>query len=161
MKSLERSMAAVAFAEEGEFETARQLMQKPLGDTEKKVVLSVDDPEIKPKLISYALDLCQRVGGRLEVLHVLKPAMAGKTAQLLLNPVVEKLKNMGIKYELTFGREKLEDEVVKYTDGRRNILFVVLKSIARNGQQKNGEGLNVVQIMDKLKCPVVVFSDKM
>ncbi len=153
-------MAAVAFAEEGEFETARQLMQQS-DNTAKKVILSVDELELKPKLINYALDLCQRVGGQLEVFHILKPSMVGKTAQYLLNPMVEKLKEMGVKYELAFGRGKLEDELIKHAEGRRNILFVVLKSIAKKGMREKASDINVVRVMNKLKCPVVVFSDKM
>lgn len=158
-KSVRDSMAAAAFAEEGEFETARQLMQQS-DKAAKKVILSVDELEIKPKLIDYALDLCQRVGGQLEVFQILKPSMVEKAAQSLLNPIVEKLTNMGIKYELAFGRGKLEDELIKHAEGRRNILFVLLKSFAKNGKQNNADNINVVRIMNKLKCPVVVFSDK-
>ncbi len=159
MKSLENSMAAVAFAEAGEFDMARSFME-PAVKTNKKVILSITDLDIKPKLVSYALDLCKRAGGQLEVLHILKPSWAGKTAQFFLNPLAEKLTEMGITYKLAFGNGSLEDELIRHTANKRNILFVVLKSIAKNNRGKNDTAINVMQIMDSLKCPVVVFSDK-
>jgi hypothetical protein len=155
-------MAAVAFAEEGEFETAQRFISPEADKAGKKVVLSLDDPEIKPQLIKYALDLCRRVGGQLEVLHILKqPGTAKTAAEFFLNPMVEKLREMGVKYDLIVGNVKPEDELVRQTENRRNILFVVLDSISRTRDLDNdGNGLNVVRIMNKLNCPVVVFSDK-
>lgn len=160
MKGFENAMAAVAFAEAGEAEMARSFMG-PAGTGEKKVVLSVSDPEIKPKLISYALDLCQRVGGRLEVLHVLKPVLNEKSTRMTLVPLAEELNSIGVGYRLAFGDGNLEDEVIKNTTNMRNILLVVLKSIAQQDQLQDRDNVNVLRLIDRLKCPVVVFSDKL
>lgn len=63
-------MSAVTFAEHGEVETARHFL--PNKNSNKRVLLGVEEPELNPKLLEYALNLCRRVGAKLEILHFLQ-----------------------------------------------------------------------------------------
>lgn len=64
-RKIEDLMSAVSFAEEGEFETARELMKE-----DRRVLLAVRKGQIDRKTFRYAVNTCKRIGASLDVLYV-------------------------------------------------------------------------------------------
>ncbi len=156
-KKFEEAMAASAFAEEGEFDMARQLL-KSSKNANKKVLLGMDEAEVDLNLVRYTINLCQRIGAKLEILHVLrpeddvtqKPEAGSLKGEELLAPFQEDMEKRGIDYQLVIANDSLAEELVSYVGQRRDILCVVLDA-AKAGKQR------IEKELQKLKCPVVVY----
>ena len=151
---MQNTMAAAAFAEEGEFLTASDILSAE-NDQKKRVILGINDLEIKPKLIEYANELSKRVGGQLEVLQILTPSMIDKTYSFMNDPEVNMMRKKGIGYKIITGLGTLEEDLLTYLEEKRDILMVLLKNIGEEGKNT----LDAMQVMDQLHCPVVMFSD--
>ena len=159
-------MSAATFAEAGEFETARQMLHQNK-NANKKILLGTDQTEINQKSIQHVRELCRRIGAKLEVLHILRSGknVRGKKA---LQLQAEEGSSKGVKvsdidYTTVIGEARLVEEVARYVDRRRDILFVVLDGVgvADGDQRTEGkrEKQNFAQIMQKIRCPVVVYSE--
>ncbi|MBU1247675.1 MAG: hypothetical protein KKB70_03170 [Proteobacteria bacterium] len=64
IKKLERMGAAIAFAEAGQFDTAREILaevEKKHSGGRRKIVLVANDAPIKTGLVEYALSLASRI----------------------------------------------------------------------------------------------------
>jgi hypothetical protein len=166
VRHLEKSVASAAFAEAGEFETARQMA--PRGkNAHKTVLLGTDRPEIDMNMVANALKLCQRIGAGLEVLHVLsgggkkrRPALEARRAERPPQAVPARLQQQGISYQQVTGDAPLEEQIVKHAGGRRDILCVVLGA----GDPAAGRGRTSGRakkswLFERLKCPVVMYAE--
>ena len=160
----ETAMSAVAFAEEGEFDTARQMLS-PGKNAHKKVLLGIDAVEVDTKILRYALNLCKRVGAKLEVLQVLRPEELGETTksiglhahQLCLSPLQNSLERMGIAYQPLLTNTSLVEELVSYIGKRRDIFCVVLEATQTEEKPSLSVKQRLVEEFEKLKCPVVTY----
>lgn len=166
LQKFEEAMASAAFAEAGEFETAQQMIQA--GKTaNKKILLGTEGGEVSPQLFRYALDLCRRLGGNLEILQVLpvgEDATNAKQAEIDAAGQIpasfrQQLQKMGILYRIILARDAFEKEIVRYADKRRDILCVVLgapdSDAGRQAATKRKQSL----IFKRLSCPVVFYGD--
>ncbi len=166
-KKFEDAMASAAFAEAGEFESARQIIGADK-NSNKKVLLGTESTNVDHKAFRYAFNLCKRVGARLEILHILRPSDASrsKTVEDLLSDIKDGLKPLfdslvreGISYRLNFGEGRLEEEVVKYMDGRSDILLVVIEPPSDSSRKKSTFEKRMRMAIEQLKCPLVVVSE--
>lgn len=162
-EKLEQSMTAATFAEAGEFETARQFL-KPNKNAYKRVLLGTDRTEINPKALQYALQLCQRIGGNLEIFHVIHAAEesvaeAGQKNRLV-ESVQDSLREKGIVYQLVMGEDCLAAEVLKYTANRRNLLCVVFDAIEAGNSTCQKARETMLAKFHTLHCPVVVYAEQ-
>jgi hypothetical protein len=148
LKKFEDAMAATAFAEAGEFETARETLRE-----QRKILLALIGEQSDINAFKYALNMCKRIDAELEILYVSEPSND------LLNQFRSELEKEGIKYYLIQKSGCLKEEILNYTNEKRGILFVVVES---------SEGLDInCKKADKilkeswknLKCPLVVVSD--
>ncbi|MFA6284702.1 MAG: hypothetical protein WCT30_02250 [Desulfurivibrionaceae bacterium] len=161
-KKLEESMTAAAFAEAGEFETARQFL-KTNKNAHKRVLLGTDKPEIATRTISYALHLCQRLGGGLEIFHMLRmpeneigSALSQEKEPLAaLNTA---LQQQGVIYQPFTGLGCLADEVLKHASARRDILCVVFDVLEPDGASCRKAKENMITRLQALHCPVVMYA---
>ncbi|HIJ90301.1 MAG: hypothetical protein OEV89_05980 [Desulfobulbaceae bacterium] len=161
-KKLEESMTAATFAEAGEFETARQFL-KSNKNAHKRVLLGTDKPEIEPRTISYALHLCQRLGGGLEIFHMLRmaenetnPGLSQEEKPLAaLNAALEP---KGVVYQPVSGPGCLADEVLRHAGGRRDILCVVFDTLEPEGTTCRKAKENMIARLQALHCPVVMYA---
>lgn len=166
-KKFEDAMSSAAFAEAGEFDTARQ-MYTGEKNVNKKVLLGTEGTEVDHKAFRYASNMCQRIGAKLEILYILRPSVLerGKDLEALLAEVKDGLKNVfeslvkeGIDYSLNFGEGRLEDEVARYAEGRSDILFVVVESRGLSEERKGRMDKRLSVATERLKCPLVVVTD--
>lgn len=161
-KKLEEAMTAATFAEAGEFETARQFL-KTNKNARKRVLLGTDKPEIATRTISYALHLCQRLGGGLEIFHMLH-MLENETVSGLsqekepLDALNSSLQEKGVIYQPFNGCGCLADEVLKHAGTRRDILCVVFDVLEPDGTNCRKAKENMIAKFQALHCPVVMYA---
>jgi hypothetical protein len=165
-KTFEDSMTAATFAEAGEFDTAKLYLAQSK-NAHKRILFSTNAMEITPITLSRVIGICKRIGAALEILHVLPSEVAdtcsgGKKSknQCLAGLAIlkEQLKAAGIFYEFVVGINSIEEEIMHYVSGRRDVMMVVLGL----GQDKDGNAKNSYpesRLMEHLKCPVVLLAD--
>jgi len=161
-KRIEEAMTAVAFAEEGEFETARQML-KNKKTANKRVLLGTDAEEIDRQFIKYALQLCSRLGAGLEIIHLVeeKDPHSGPPNREL-QQLKKSLEEKNIIYQAVAGGGSLEEEVERYSKGRRDILCVVLESstVEQPREKTGAAGKRENRFLKNLSCPVVLFESQ-
>ncbi|OGR00051.1 MAG: hypothetical protein A2505_05340 [Deltaproteobacteria bacterium RIFOXYD12_FULL_55_16] len=161
-KKLEEAMTAATFAEAGEFETARQFLTTSK-NARKRVLLGTDKPEIATRTISYALHLCQRLGGGLEIFHMLR-LPENETASWLnqeKEPLVAlntALQEKGVIYQPVSGLGCLADELLRHASARRDILCVVFDVLEPDGMSCRKAKENMIAKFQALHCPVVMYA---
>lgn len=156
-KRIEEAMSAVAFAEEGEFETARQMV-KNRKTAHKRVLLGTEAAELDRQFLQYALQLCARLEAGLEIVHVVKLDASSEKEKMGLQQLQGSLEEKNIVYQAVIGNGTLEAEVEKYARGRGDILCVVLES-ARNElrERRSLADKKENKFLKNLSCPVVLF----
>ena len=162
-KAFEDAMAATAFAEAGEHQTAHRIYLQGK-NARKRVLLGTDDQEIDLQVIGYALNLCQRVEAGLEVIHLVKD---GKDKNASSQPSGVKaspkqlqamLGNIGVDYRPVEAKTSLENELVSQVNSRRDILFVVVGAQNGGKDKKHKSGHSALaRAFGRLKCPLVVY----
>ncbi|MBU0664359.1 MAG: universal stress protein [Proteobacteria bacterium] len=164
LENLEKSMAAVSFAEAGEVETARQFF-KPHKNAHKRVLLATDRGDINPKTLDYAMRLCQSIGGSLEICHVLhssEESVAGEAGQKnrLVKAIRSLLREKGIIYQLVMGQECLAEEVLNFTKNRRDLLCVIFDAMEAGNSTCQQAREKMLAKFHVLHCPVVVYAEQ-
>lgn len=158
-------MAAAAFAEAAEFETARQFI-KQYKTANKKVLLSTNQEEITETIVRYAMKLCKRIGGSLEILHLLcaseKCWMQMKQlvdGEELLLKTKHSFQKIGSLYQpvLGDGRGCLAEEVLEYTAKRRDILCIVFDGHDQDEARCEKANTTMIAKLQKANCPVVMY----
>jgi hypothetical protein len=161
-KKLEETMTAATFAEAGEFETARQFL-KTNKNAHKRVLLGTDKPEIGVRTISYALHLCQRLGGGLEIFHMLRlpknePGSGLSQEKEPLASLNSALQEKGVVYQPVSGLGCLADEVLRHAGTRGDILCVVFDALEPDGVSCRKAKENMIAKFQTLHCPVVMYA---
>lgn len=148
LKKLDDTMAAAAFAEEGEFEAARDIIQN-----QKTIILALTGEKSDANAFKYAVSVCQRLYADIEVLY------SDKQNDDLLEKFRSELRSKGIDHRFIKAAGCVKEEVFKHTDKRRDILFVVVES--SDGLDLNCKKTEKVisSLWINLKCPLVVVSD--
>ena len=162
-KKLEESMTKATLAEAGEFEVSRRLL-KANKNAHKRVLLGTDRQEIEPKTISYVLNLCRRLGGGLEVFHMLHLSQNETDSRMdrreeLLASLNAPLQEKGVVYHPMHGLGCLADELLRYADGRGDILCVVFDAADPDGMICHKAKENMIGRFETLHCPVVIYAE--
>lgn len=148
LKKFEDAMSAAAFAEAGEFETARETLRE-----QRKILLALTGEKSDINAFKYALNTCKRIGAELEILYV------SEHAKGLLKQFQSELKKQGIEHRLIQKNGCVQEEILNYTSKKRDILFVVVESsdIVNINCKKSNK--IVSGSWKNIKCPLVVVSD--
>ncbi len=157
--SFQETMAAAAFAEEGEFESALQMMTNKK-NANKKILLGTEENTPLGKAAQYAFSACKSMGANLEVLHLIRQTelvgtLKNTEKKIKGEQIPRKLnfKKIGVLYYPVFSKNPLEEEVARFAVNRGDILFVVLNE---DDGQKRKKGAHFASLLATLKCPVVV-----
>lgn len=157
-EKFQKAMSAAAFAEVGEFDTAREIAGKSK-NAHKKVLIVLEGDDLNKRILNYALDLCKRLGGQLEILHKQGPNKVDITKTELWQ---EFTKKGGQVVGTSLGPgESLDDKLTEYGETRRDILCVVLRihlMDKKPSKKKEEKAWSPDWIMEKLDCPVMVYS---
>lgn len=148
MKGLENVLAAATFAEEGEFETARNIMNE-----DRRVLLAVRKGQADRKTFRYAVNTCKRIGAQLDVLYI------GDEMDPVLEECLAEVKLEGIDYRLERKCGCLKKEIIDHVNTRKGILFAVTPSSDSVDEACKGKGGKLSEAWRSLKCPLVVVAD--
>jgi len=146
LKRFEDIMAASAYAEAGEFETAKDTFRE-----QRKILLALSGRSSDMNAFRYAVNACKRVGAGLEIMY-------GPEARDSLKRLQSELQREGIEYSSIKRKGRLEEEIQLYTEKRNNILFVVIEAPSEAGVSSKKAGRKFERAWDKLKCPLVTVS---
>ncbi len=144
MNQLGDILSASAFAEAGEYETARQLIK-----ADHRVLLMLAGTVGDAKSLKYAENFCDRMKAKLEVLCA---AGMRQSVEVSLSSIREK----GIEYTIDETDGCLKQAVVDITSRNRDIRYVVVNSY-HDLESGCGEDANALQdVTNIVKCPLVV-----
>jgi len=150
MSKIERMMSAVSFAEEGEFNTAREMLKE-----ERRVLLAVKREQMDKKTFRYAVNACKRIGAHLDILYI-SPAEA---IDPILEECLSEIDKEGINYRLMRKNGCLKQEIIDYTNSKKKVLFAVTESSENLDVDCKGKGKRLSDAWQNLKCPLVVVED--
>lgn len=153
-KSIQETMAAAAFAEAGEHDTAREFLGGSK-NAHKKILLGTDKTGLAPKALSYALNICGRLGAGLEVVRIF-PFSEKKANSESDKELKESLARQGIPYAAIHGKASLGEEIVRYAAERRDILLLILSLAERDEHLRKPDKA----LVKRFHCPVVFFEDQ-
>lgn len=117
LKRVEDGMAAAAFAEAGEFETAKDILKE-----QRKILLALTGKNSDLNAFKYAQSVSKRLGAEIEILY------SSEYEKKLLKQFRSELNKQGIDYKLIEVDECIKAEILRYTEKRKDILFVILES---------------------------------
>ncbi len=146
MRKFEDVMAAAAYAEAGEFETAKETLKE-----ERRVLLALSGATTDMNAFSYAINACKRIGAELEIMY-------DSGAKASLKQLRPELRKLGIDCSYVKQTGRLEEEIQNYTRNKSNILFVVLEVSEDFDMQSKKAGTDITDAWKNLKCPLVVVS---
>lgn len=147
IKKFNKAMAAAAFAEAGEFETARQTLKE-----QRKILLALTGEKSDRNAFRYAVNVCKRIDAELEILHV------SKIEKGLLKQFTSELRKEGIEYSFIQKKGPLQEEIQNHTDMKRDILFVVVE-VSEGLNINSGKSVRILSdAWHNLRCPLVVVS---
>jgi hypothetical protein len=149
-KKIEELMSAISFAEEGEFDTAREMLKE-----ERRVLLAIKENHLDKKTFRYAMNTCKRIGADLDILCV----SAAEELSPILEQCMEDLKNEGISFRVVQKQGCLKQQIIDYTNNKKEILFAVTKSLENLDLDCAGKGKRLSEAWQRLRCPLVVVAD--
>lgn len=132
--SWEQLFVAATFAQAGELNQARCLL-KP----ERIILLVLRKEKLKPEVLDYVLNLCQRIQAGLEILS--------NEGSFSIENFLKKLYEAGIYHRTIPYQGSLEEAVIHYANTHSCIAFVVVDSLEQWGQENS---------WNQLTCPLVV-----
>ena len=147
---VEDYMSAAAFAEAGEAETARSLVRPA-----RTVLLAVTPHGADVRSAEYARGVCKRIEAGLEIILV----PGGESQSRFLRDFKRELNNDGVPWRIETTTGCLKKRILEYTDGRRDIHFVVIESSDELDIECDDESGTVKRFLKRLKCPLVVVSE--
>lgn len=149
MKQFEKIMSAAAFAEAGEFETARRIIHE-----RKKILLVLTGRETDMKAARYAVNTSKRIGAGIEILYLAKDSQE----KSFLEEYLKELKTKRIAYQVTQCEKSLKGEIAKFIEKEKDIEFVVIDSDELEVRSAKGRKI-ALHDWEKLRCPVVLVSE--
>ncbi len=147
LKKLEDMMAAAAYAQAGEFETARNTLKE-----NRKILLALKGEESDALAFRYAVNSCKRNGADLEILYTFDDP------QDLLKRFKSGLKKKGMQYSIIKRNGILEEAIQEYAGTKNNIVFVVVEAPEEISKKSSKVNKNISESWRNLKCPLVVVS---
>jgi hypothetical protein len=136
LQRLQNHMAAIAYAEAGEYQSARELLESV--PKSKTVLLVIEGDAPDPASVSHALNLCKRTGGDLEVLQVLPlisgdsnddppgQEIEGTSGQLV--PVVRRALSAGVTVRITMQKGEVNEKLFDYARRHKDVAMIILDS---------------------------------
>jgi hypothetical protein len=167
---LQQHMAAIAYAEAGEFQSAEEIIQPaPKSHT---VLLVIEGESPDPSAFSYAVNLCKRTNAELDILQVIEISAKGEDYELLsqkmsnssrhLVDLVRQLEQTAVPFKVTMRLGEPGSKLFNYAKRHKDVAMVILDSPkARESSAKNGAWARwVKELSRQLSIPLIAVLDK-
>src|SRR5574340_87374 len=141
-KKLEGLMSAISFAEEGEFDTAREMLKE-----DRRVLLAVKEGHLDRKTFKYAINTCKRVGADLDILYISHAEKISPALALCL----EEVKKEGIRFSVVQKNGCLKQQIIDYTNTKKEVLFAVTESLETLDLDCAGKGKRLSDAWQSLR----------
>jgi hypothetical protein len=167
---LQQHMAAIAYAEAGEFQSAEEIIQP--APKSRTVLLVIEGENPDPSAFSYAVNLCKRTSAELDILQVIQISAKGEDYELLsqkmanssrhLVDLVRQLEQTAVPFKVTMRLGEPASKLVNYAKRHKEVAMVVLDSPkAREASAKNGAWARwVKELSRQLSIPLIAVLDK-
>lgn len=146
IKKLEDMMAASAYAEAGEIETAKETLRE-----QRTILLALPGPSSDNSAFRYAINACRRTGAVLEIMY-------SPDAKDSLRKLEPELRKEGIEHISVRITGRIQDEIQNHTENRGSILFVVIEAPSETLPGSRKAERQFEQSWNRLKCPLVTVS---
>jgi hypothetical protein len=142
-------MSAITFAQAGEHEEARSILQG-----RNKVLLAVSDVAFDHNVLSYALSIGKRTGSSLEILYLTR---TGKNMDEV-KQFVSVTEREGVPCTVTKRDGCMKQAILDLTTKKREIRFVVVGTTPELDIECSAREKSLSEAWKKLKCPLVIVS---
>ena len=162
-------LAAVAFAEAGEFETADELLLP----SKRQTVLLVIEGEIPDEgTFNYAMRLCQRIGGEIDILQIMDRTSDSNDYDLLsrrmslgsnhMVTLMQRLERENVPFKITIRIGDLNQKLFNYARRHKDVAVLVLDSPkAKAGPKRGGVWSGLAESLSReLSIPLVTVLEK-
>lgn len=151
-KSFEELIIASSFAEEGDFEAARQILKG-----QRRVLLAIREKSIGQRSILYAMNVCKRIGTGLDILLISQSEEdTSEEGTEDLKEIIKHIREEGIEVNVVKRVGKIREELLKYIKEKKNIEFIVIES--GDNFKKEDRQNEFAYFWTQLKCPVVIVN---
>jgi hypothetical protein len=142
--------AAAAFAEEGEFDAARELVKQ-----KRRILLALSGGDMDKDTMVYAKNTSMRIGAELDIL------CTGDfdESDTVFQSALQELKRAGVVFKVTTAKGCIKDEIVHFTKANKDVVFVIVNSYDDLKVECKGKSSALDIFVAKLKCPLVVIRE--
>jgi hypothetical protein len=149
MKKFDDLMSAIAFAEAGDFDHAREFMKG-----RNSILLAISDMFFEVDVMKYALNLSKRIKANIDILYLTRvEAHLGELDEFMKAALKDDISCRLFKKEGC-----MKKAILDYTAKRREIIFVVVGSTPElEIECKTGEK-SLSDAWRRLHCPLVVVT---
>ncbi|BCB95697.1 hypothetical protein JZK55_06190 [Dissulfurispira thermophila] len=149
-KKIEDLMSAISFAEEGEFNTAKEMLKE-----QRRVLLAVKKKQMDKRTFRYAINACKRIGAHLDILYI----SPDEDMDPVLKECLLEIDNEGINYRLMRKSGCIKQEIIEYTNSKKEVIFAITESLKNLDVDCKAKGKRLSDAWQNLKCPLVVVED--
>jgi hypothetical protein len=162
---LQDHLSAVAYAEAGEFESAKEMIEHP--QTAKTVLLVIEGEAPDPKAFHYALNLCKRTAAELDILQVICKSESEPDYDTLSRKMSEASKNLvelvrraeerEVPFKVTMRLGDVSQKLFNYAKRHRDVGIVVFDSPRAKTAPKKDRGWHrfVENVSRELSIPLI------
>ena len=154
-KKIDEFFSAITFAETGEFETARTIMNEG-----RKVLLALKEGGVDDKTLKYALNTAKRLDAHLDILYVTASGSGESSIDPLFLNFESTLKTEGVPYRIIRRTGCLKQQIIEYTNNEKEILFAVIESAHSLDLDCDTHDRMLSKLWQQLQCPLVVVMDR-
>lgn len=167
---LQKHMAAIAYAEAGEYRSADEILNS--GQKSRTVLLVVEGEAPDASAFSYALNLCTRMNAELDILQVIEISGKADDYELLshkmahgsrnLVDLVRQLEQTNIPFKVTMRLGEPGSKLFNYAKRHKDVAMVILDSPrARTASSRNDAWAKWVKdVSRQLSIPLIAVLDK-
>ena len=162
-------LAAVAFAEAGEFETADELLRP---SKRQSILLVIEGETPDEGTFNYAMRLCQRIAGEIDILQIIDGTRNSNDYDVLsrrmslgsahMVTLMQRLERENVPFKITIRIGDLNQKLFNYAKRHKNVAVVVLDSPKAKAASKRGSGWSGLaeSLSRELSIPLVTVFEK-
>ncbi|MGC8905810.1 MAG: universal stress protein [Desulfomonilaceae bacterium] len=170
LESLRKHMSAVAYAESGEFDAARDLMTSSRPHS--SILLVIEGASPAASTFDYALNLCTRTRSQLDILQViemtkgddgyagLRQALSEVSENIVR--LMQKVENGNVPVKVTIRLGDVNQKLINYAKRHNEVSMVILDSPKMRGASEHDRTWKkmIQDLAQKLSVPLITVGSR-